>query len=180
MEVFIKTAVNETCKITEREPSAQEVELDYHRHIRTENDGFNRLLALKPNNCLSNDPCAVCGGRTDPVVGGDLFPADDFQLVCDECARKAALELLEVRDLANKLFRQRMSGMAREIDAVEKDLLRLQRSPAFEAAAARIQERAMEGFVKDLDRMAKGQGRPHAEGGLSTIGRYRVFLTADS
>lgn len=30
-------------------------------------------LAVKLNNCASNDPCAICNDRTDPEVGPELF-----------------------------------------------------------------------------------------------------------
>ena len=52
----------------------------------------DRDLAIKLNNTLSNDPCAICGARTDPV-GVDLFLARSWSLVCGECGWKHAPEL---------------------------------------------------------------------------------------
>jgi hypothetical protein len=50
-------------------------------------------LAIKCNNVLTNDPCALCGARTDPS-GVDLFLDESMELVCDECGRKHAPELM--------------------------------------------------------------------------------------
>jgi hypothetical protein len=43
-------------------------------------------VVLRPNNCVSNDPCAICGARTDPVGGLDFMLAGTNALVCDRCA----------------------------------------------------------------------------------------------
>jgi hypothetical protein len=43
------------------------------------------VIERKFNNCLSNDPCAICGARTDPN-GFDPFLAGTYELVCDACA----------------------------------------------------------------------------------------------
>lgn len=50
-------------------------------------------LAIKHNNCASNDPCAICGKRTDPEVGPELFLRDSYALVCYECGMKHDPEL---------------------------------------------------------------------------------------
>jgi len=50
-------------------------------------------LAIKFNNALSNDPCALCGARTDPS-GVDLFLEESWSLVCDACGDKHAPELM--------------------------------------------------------------------------------------
>ncbi len=50
-------------------------------------------LAIKLNNSLSNDPCALCGARTDPS-GVDLFLEDSWSLVCDACGDLHAPELM--------------------------------------------------------------------------------------
>lgn len=42
-------------------------------------------LCLKPNNCASNDPCAICGQRCDPDVGLEPFIAGTWNLVCHDC-----------------------------------------------------------------------------------------------
>jgi hypothetical protein len=58
-------------------------------------------LDLRLNNCGTNDPCAFCGERTDPVVGWEIFASGTYALVCDSCSEQVAPELLVVRDLAN-------------------------------------------------------------------------------
>jgi len=51
-------------------------------------------LAIKRNNLASNDPCAICGGRTDPAIGPELFMADSWRVVCWDCGREHAPELV--------------------------------------------------------------------------------------
>ena len=50
-------------------------------------------LVIKWNNCAFNDPCAICGGRTDPLVGPEIFVEGSWGLVCNQCARERAREL---------------------------------------------------------------------------------------
>jgi hypothetical protein len=50
-------------------------------------------LAIKLNSVLTNDPCALCGARTDPS-GVDLFLDESMKLVCDECGLRHAPELM--------------------------------------------------------------------------------------
>jgi len=52
-------------------------------------------LAIKLNNVLTNDPCALCGARTDPS-GVDLFLDESASLVCDVCGNLHAPELMRV------------------------------------------------------------------------------------
>jgi hypothetical protein len=52
------------------------------------------MLAIKLNNCASNDPCAICGDRCDPQVGPEIFLADTWALVCRPCAQRIAPALL--------------------------------------------------------------------------------------
>lgn len=51
-------------------------------------------ITIKHNNCASNDPCGICGQRTDPIVGPEFFLADSWALVCHQCAEKRAPELM--------------------------------------------------------------------------------------
>lgn len=51
-------------------------------------------LAIKRNNTAANDPCPICGGRTDPDIGPELFMADSWAAVCWDCGRKHAPELV--------------------------------------------------------------------------------------
>lgn len=53
-------------------------------------------LGIKHNNCASNDPCAICGQRTDPQVGPELMLADSRQLVCHDCGNRYDAELVRL------------------------------------------------------------------------------------
>jgi hypothetical protein len=53
-------------------------------------------LAIKLNNCASNDPCELCGFRTDPEVGPELFLEGTWALVCYECGNKHAPALVDL------------------------------------------------------------------------------------
>ncbi|TAK32624.1 MAG: hypothetical protein EPO21_14840 [Chloroflexota bacterium] len=57
-------------------------------------------FSIKLNNCASNDPCAVCGERTDPQVGPELFLADTWRPICRRCGYKHAPELTGILDAA--------------------------------------------------------------------------------
>jgi hypothetical protein len=50
-------------------------------------------FSIKYNNAASNDPCEICGARTDPEVGPELFMRESWALVCYECGEKYAPEL---------------------------------------------------------------------------------------
>lgn len=54
-------------------------------------------ITLFLNNALTNDPCAICGNRTDP---DGLDFGIGKSLVCDECAKKDAPEMVEIREAA--------------------------------------------------------------------------------
>jgi len=56
------------------------------------------VIEVKDNNAITNDPCAACGERCDPV-GVDAFVAGSWSLVCDLCAERegAKQELAEKR-----------------------------------------------------------------------------------
>jgi hypothetical protein len=62
-------------------------------------------LAIKNNNTASNDPCAICGTRTDPQTGPELFLEDSRALVCYLCGDRYDPELtrclLEYRNARN-------------------------------------------------------------------------------
>lgn len=55
-------------------------------------------FAIKMNNAATNDPCAVCGGRTDPQTGPELFLADSWAPVCRPCGRGHAPALAALLD----------------------------------------------------------------------------------
>lgn len=55
-----------------------------------------RFVTLKPNNTITNDPCAWCGARTDPT-GIDFFAGNSWRLVCHECAERVSPDLYRFR-----------------------------------------------------------------------------------
>ncbi len=59
-------------------------------------------LSINYNNCASNDPCAICGGRTDPIIGPELFLSDSWGLVCHSCGETHAPELIKALALCNE------------------------------------------------------------------------------
>ena len=56
-------------------------------------------LAIKLNEDASTYECAVCGDTRASVDGPELFIADSWDLVCDECGRKYAPQLMALMDL---------------------------------------------------------------------------------
>ncbi|GEM_PF-2105588 len=57
-------------------------------------------LAIKLNDEATEYECAVCGDERTSAVGPELFLADTWDLVCDECGRKHAPPLAALIDLA--------------------------------------------------------------------------------
>jgi hypothetical protein len=55
-----------------------------------------RVLVIKFNSCATNDPCEICGDRTDPDCGPELFLEGTFALVCYECGQKYAPQLVDM------------------------------------------------------------------------------------
>ena len=51
-------------------------------------------FAIKYNNCAVNGTCPICGSRTDPQIGLELFEADSWQEICHECGNRYAPELI--------------------------------------------------------------------------------------
>jgi hypothetical protein len=62
-----------------------------------ESDQFE--LAIKLNEESSAFECAVCGDARTSAQGPELFLADTWDLVCDECGRKYAPLLMAMIDL---------------------------------------------------------------------------------
>ena len=56
-------------------------------------------LAIKLNEDSATYECAVCGDTRASVEGPELFLADSWDLVCDECGRKYAPQLMALMDL---------------------------------------------------------------------------------
>lgn len=55
-----------------------------------------REIVIKLHNCATNDPCGICGQRTDPNAGPQFWLTEPRERVCDRCARKHAPELAEM------------------------------------------------------------------------------------
>jgi hypothetical protein len=80
------------------------------------------MLTLTLNNTATNDPCALCGERTDPVVGWEVFPEEgDVQApVCDACVRQRAPELIAARIVANVKEQFETHQVAEAVQAIEE------------------------------------------------------------
>lgn len=50
-------------------------------------------LTIADNNVACNAPCAICGCRTDPDCGPDMFLLGTLRLVCYFCAHEFEPEL---------------------------------------------------------------------------------------
>ena len=78
--------------------------------------GLDYDLAIKLNNAATNDPCAICGARTDPQVGPELFLADSWRVVCWDCGRKYAPTLVAMLALWRGATELVTNGWTPEID----------------------------------------------------------------
>jgi hypothetical protein len=56
-------------------------------------------LAIKLNDESAEYECAICGDGRISAQGPELFLADTWDLVCDECGRKYAPPLMALIDL---------------------------------------------------------------------------------
>lgn len=56
-------------------------------------------LAIKLNQESASYECALCGDARTSAQGPELFLADTWDLVCDECGRKYAPPLMALIDL---------------------------------------------------------------------------------
>lgn len=52
------------------------------------NENETPTFTVQLNNAATNDPCAVCGKRTDPTVGPELFLSGTWALVCHACGER--------------------------------------------------------------------------------------------
>ena len=67
------------------------------KETKEETGDVGRKITLFSNNVLTNDPCVICGNRTDP---GGLDFGIGKRLVCGECAKKHAPEMVGIREAA--------------------------------------------------------------------------------
>ena len=56
-------------------------------------------LAIKLNDESYEYECALCGDERTSANGPELFLAESWDLVCDECGRKYAPQLMALLDL---------------------------------------------------------------------------------
>ena len=65
-------------------------------------------LAIRMNNAAVNGVCPVCGDRTDPTCGPELFVRGTFQEVCHPCGERLNPALMQslnkLATLANDLY----------------------------------------------------------------------------
>jgi len=61
-------------------------------------------FTLRMNNAATNDPCAICGRRTDPECGVELFFATPRgpRLVYDACGARLVPYLHTLREVTRK------------------------------------------------------------------------------
>jgi hypothetical protein len=63
-------------------------------------------LCIKMNNCASNDPCGICGERTEPEIGSEVFLEGTNTLVCWRCANIHNPELVKsMADAAQSIMK---------------------------------------------------------------------------
>lgn len=62
-----------------------------------------RNMTIFYNNVITNDPCCICGQRTDPD-GFDF--GIEKRLVCLQCAKKYRADLVEIKEEAQKAFEE--------------------------------------------------------------------------
>ena len=53
------------------------------------------VVCIRLNNVATNDPCAICGQRTDPDISPELFAAGTYSLVCYDCGMKYAPDVMQ-------------------------------------------------------------------------------------
>jgi hypothetical protein len=71
-------------------------------------------IVIGINNTLTNDPCALCGARTDPD-GIDLMLADSLSLVCDDCGMTYVRPLAMLLRLRNAARTFTSSDMGEDV-----------------------------------------------------------------
>lgn len=81
---------------------------------RPVDQGYNLVIGL--NNTATNDPCAICGARTDPEVGPELFLQGTEALVCYDCGRKHAPALVDLLQYGRE---SPMTAARRLVDAYQ-------------------------------------------------------------
>ena len=82
-------------------------------------------LAIKENNVGVNGNCPICGIRTNPNIGVELFLANTWDEVCHRCGEKHAPELMRLLEFwklveetafADRDNEKRMTGSKRLLE----------------------------------------------------------------
>ncbi|HKF93110.1 MAG TPA: hypothetical protein VKB96_00615 [Gammaproteobacteria bacterium] len=73
------------------------------------NEQARHRLAPQFNEGVINGPCALCGGRTNPERGPELFLMGTFAPVCYECGRQYEPQLMDM------LFEYRQSLLEADV-----------------------------------------------------------------
>lgn len=96
---------------------------------------MSRNLVIKYNNAATNDPCGICGARTDPACGPEIFVEGTWATVCWPCQKKHAPGLAatigvirEMEHLFGRMF-------------VEIDLEKLKGNPLVNPGKAATEQR---------------------------------------
>jgi hypothetical protein len=58
-----------------------------------------RTFCLKHNNTATNGVCAICGNRTEPVIGLEVFVEGTWAELCETCIDQYAPDLAPHRGL---------------------------------------------------------------------------------
>lgn len=105
-----------------------------------EKPGFDsKDITLFLNNTITNDPCYLCGQRTDP----DGFDYGyNLNLVCPQCVEKYKPELIKIKAAADSFTR-------REVDSAQRAMKNKVRSAISEPLEDRI-PRALDGTEDDI------------------------------
>ena len=55
-------------------------------------------IAIQPNNCAIDEPCAICGELYEPPLPIALFLAETWEVVCFKCGKEHAPDLIDLKE----------------------------------------------------------------------------------
>jgi len=93
--------------------------------IKNERDNMigGKDLVIRLSNAACNGGCPVCGGRTDPQIGPEVFLRGTWQEVCHECGDRLNPALMEsLRKLAPAFDACVGAEKAEEVDGLDHDI----------------------------------------------------------
>lgn len=106
-EAWATKGRDDSCRL-DNDPLAGPFDKDAPDSKRANADRYDLVIGL--NNIASNDPCAICGERSDPDIGPELFLAGTQALVCFDCAKTYAPELNDLAIIGRRLNERRWIG----------------------------------------------------------------------